>query len=222
MDGSHPVSGLRKVGLSLFFCCGVPVVIELGTVWLLMVALNQNPGPEYLSGAIHLQSFTVKGMSTAEGQAAFDLSPGKEKIWAEFTTRIKGKARHRMIIFRFDEGKVYRLDPEKKTYAERPLKDGHRMLEQIRDIYLGGSDGKKRAQPVPPREGVTDSRVCKQVEHGNFTTIFYIDGKLDDAVTRVDVSSNKDNFAVVCKLEGAKIEPIPESRFEVPEGYTKK
>ncbi len=197
-------------------------MIELGTVWLLMVALNQNPGPEALSGAIHLESFTVKGMSTAEGQAAFDLRPGQERIWAEFTTRLKGKTRHRMILFRFDEGKVYRLDPERKTYAERPLKNGHKILERIRNIYLGGPDGKKRAQTVPLPRDVRDPRVCKQIESGAYTTLFYIDGTLDNAVTRVDVSSNRGNFAVVCKLKGANTEPIPDSRFDIPEGYTKK
>lgn len=198
-------------------------MVELGTVWLLMVVLNQDPGPAYLSGDISIQSFKPEeGMSTVSGKAAFDLSPGKEKVWAELTTTVEKKKRHRIVILRFDEGKVYRLDPETKTYAEGRLKDPKKTLEQIRKIYLGGPDGKKRAKTVRLRKEVTETRVCRKIETGSYTTMFYVDEKLEGAVTRIDVSSNKGNFAVVNKLEGANVKEIPASRFEVPEGYTKK
>ncbi len=188
-----------------------------------MIVLNQDPGPAYLSGNISIQSFEPKqGMSTVVGSVAFDLSPGREKAWAELTTRTKKKSRHQILIFRFDREKVYRLDPEKKTYAERPIKDGHKILEKLRDIYLGGPDGKKRARTVQLPAGITDKRVCRKIEAGSYTTIFYIDRALENAVTRIDVNFNRKNFAIVNKLEGAKITPIPESRFEIPQGYTKK
>ncbi len=198
-------------------------MVELGTIWLLMIVLNQDPGPAYLSGNISIQSFEPKqGMSTVVGSVAFDLRPGREKAWAELTTRTKKKPRHQIMIFRFDREMVYRLDPEKKTYSERPIKDGHKILEKLRDIYLGGPNGKKRARTVPLPKGITDKRVCKQIKTGPYTTIFYIDRALENAVTRIDVNFNKKDFAIVNQLKGAKITPIPESRFEIPEDYTKK
>ena len=37
----------------------------------------------------------------------------------------------------------------------------------------------------------------------------------------VDVFDNRDNFAVVNQFAASVTNPIPESHFEAPEGYTK-
>ena len=195
-------------------------MVELGTVWLLMVVLNQDPGPAFLSGNISVESYEPKGMSSIQGAVAFDLASGKEKIWAELTTRVDGKPRHQILIFRFDTGSVYRLDPEKRTYAELPVKDSQNLLAALRMVYLGPG-GKRNARTIPPPKGVTETRTCKQVDADRFTTIFYIDPMAENAVTRIDVSSNADNVAVVNKLENPDTKPVPPERFEIPAGYKK-
>lgn len=199
-------------------------MVDLGMVWLLMVVLNQDPGPAYLSGNISVESFETKGRSTIQGSVAFDLKTGKEKVWAELITHTvaDNKTRHQILILRFDTGHVYRLNPEEKTYAELPVKDSQKLLEGLRQVYLGGPDGKKNARTSTPPAGVTGYRTCKKVDAGRYTTIFYLDPKLANAVTRIDVSSNAENLAVVNKLTNADTKPIPESRFEIPTGYTKK
>ena len=101
------------------------------------------------------------------------------------------------------------------------MKGSQKLLDSLRDLYLGGADGKKNARTIAPPKGVTETRTCKQIDTKHFTTIFYVDAKLENAVTRIDVSSNGDNIAMVSKLENPDIKPVPAERFEIPADYKK-
>lgn len=208
-------------------------MVELGTVWLLMMVLNQG-GPAYLTADMAMDSFTLQDMMTVKittvGKVAMDLRPGQEKIWSDVIIREPNKPdRHVVVIIRFDTGQVIRLNPEKKTYAVKPLPKDNKLLAEIRDIYLGGADGKARAQTIAPPAGGAETRIVKQVRSDSYTTTFYVEPAKQNAVTRVDVSANntdfkpnRTNFAVIESLTNVSLEAVPESRFMVPENQNYK
>ena len=203
------------------------MIEEIGTVWLLMMILNLG-GPQYLSGNVRIEDFKAEAsgktvQTTTTGEVAFDLRPGSEKAWADFTTRQAGQQPKRLIfIMRFDTNEVYRLDPATKTYSVAKMENGRKFLDNVQKIYLGGPNWKDRAAPASPPSGATEGRICRQVKSDPYTTIFYLDPAHENAATRVDVNSKGATFAVMSSMIQPKIDPIDASKFEVPKDYTKK
>jgi len=191
--------------------------IPSSSVMLIILLLLFNTGNKTGAGSFVM---TVNHFNIIEGELAFDMTEGKEKINVKFTQKIfmeNGdiKEQNEQWLYLFDKHKTYSIDNVNKTYKENDV------IEGIDKIMKENFSLDREEKSVFYKSHIGSDKIACFSKADDFSDHYIMrikDKKLNNLITSTEIRTND---AMIHVFFSPSKEIINPDRFEIPGGYKK-